>query len=263
MRTGECATATSTRMAANRLRLRLKPGDLLILSLKNELTLPAAGVSAAMSGMRMAISGPCASGVMTSSSTNLHFHGISVPPVCHQDDVLKTVIQPGDPPFVYRFRIPANEPPGLYWYHPHVHGFNKPQVAGGASGALIVEGIERANRELAGLPERVFVIRDQDLLNPQAEPPKTSAVPPMVLHDAEGDILNTGTGLGKPAMDLSLNFVPVPFPDYTPAVIAAEAARAAILARAECFGADVSRSAGPGERGSAAAGSSFARWRAH
>jgi phospholipase C len=33
-------------------------------------------------------------------------------------------------------------------------------VLGGASGALIVEGIERANRQLAGLPERVFVIRD-------------------------------------------------------------------------------------------------------
>jgi FtsP/CotA-like multicopper oxidase with cupredoxin domain len=200
--------------------LRLKPGDLLILSLKNELTLPVAGDAAAMNGMRMAVSGPCASDVMTSSSTNLHFHGISVPPVCHQDDVLKTVIQPGDRPFEYRFRIPSDEPAGLYWYHPHVHGFNKPQVAGGASGALIVEGIERANRELAGLPERVFVIRDQDLLNPQAEPLKTSAVPPIVLHDAEGDILNTGTGAGKPAMDLSINFVPVPFPDYTPAVIA-------------------------------------------
>jgi len=200
--------------------LRLKPGDLLILSLKNELTLPVAGGAAAGNGMRMAVSGPCASGIMTASSTNLHFHGISAPPVCHQDDVLKTVIQPGDRPFEYRFRVPADEPPGLYWYHPHVHGFTKPQVAGGASGALIVEGIERANRELAGLPERVFVIRDQDLLNPQAKPLRTSAVPPIVLHDAEGDILNTGTGTGKPAMDLSINFVPVPFPDYTPAVIA-------------------------------------------
>jgi len=41
---------------------------------------------------------------------------------------------------------------------------------GGASGALIVEGIERANHEAAGLPERVLVIRDQDLLNPNADP---------------------------------------------------------------------------------------------
>ncbi len=91
--------------------------------------------------------------------------------VCHQDDVLKTSIPSGDPPFEYRFRIPENEPPGLYWYHPHIHGFSKVQVLGGASGAIIVEGIERANRELAGLPERVLIIRDQDLLTPTLRRP--------------------------------------------------------------------------------------------
>jgi hypothetical protein len=31
--------------------------------------------------------------------------------------------------------------------------------------------------------------------------------------------LNTGTGKGKPARDLSINFVPVAFPDYKPATI--------------------------------------------
>jgi len=110
---------------------------------------------------------------MTSTSTNLHFHGLTVPPVCHQDDVLKTSIQSDDPPFEYRFRIPDNEPPGLYWYHPHIHGFSTAQVLGGLSGAMIVEGIERANPEVAGLPERVLVIRDQDLLNPKAPPNKS------------------------------------------------------------------------------------------
>ena len=69
---------------------------------------------------------------------------LTVPPVCHQDDVLKTSIQPDDSPFEYRLRIPADEPPGLYWYHPHIHGFSKAQVLGGASGALIIEGLERA-----------------------------------------------------------------------------------------------------------------------
>ena len=157
---------------------------------------------------------------MNALATNLHFHGTTVPPVCHQDDVLHTLIQPGDPPFEYRFRIPGDEPPGLYWYHPHVHGFTNQQVLGGASGALIVEGIERANKALAGLPEQVFVVRDQELLH--AEAPVADAAlnpPPPVLRDAEGDILNTGTSGGKPAKDLSINFVPVPFPKYPPAVI--------------------------------------------
>ena len=144
-----------------------------------------------------------------------------MPPVCHQDDVLRTIVAAGDPPFEYRFQIPLDQPPGLYWYHPHIHGFATAPVLGGASGALIIEGIERANRQLGGLPERVFIVRDQELLHPDAQPPTTSSVsPPPVLRDPEGDILNTGTGGGKPAKDLSINFVPVPFPEYTPAVIA-------------------------------------------
>jgi len=215
--------------------LRLNPGDELILRLKNELTdaaksatqpqaLPRTGAANAGpsdDSMSMTVANACANGKMTALSTNLHFHGLSVPAVCHQDDVLRTMVQPGDPPFEYRFKIPADEPPGLYWYHPHVHGFTKAQVLGGASGALIIEGIERANRELAGLPERVFIVRDQDLVNPNAAPLKTdpSKLPPVIL-DAEGDVMNTGTGTGKPAKDLSLNFVPVAYPDYRPSVIA-------------------------------------------
>ena len=81
---------------------------------------------------------------MTLPSTNPHFHGLAVPPVCHQDETLRTLIQPGDPPFEYRVQIPKNQPPGLYWYHPHVHGFTEEQLLGGASGALIVEGMEQA-----------------------------------------------------------------------------------------------------------------------
>jgi FtsP/CotA-like multicopper oxidase with cupredoxin domain len=45
------------------------------------------------------------------------------------------------------------------------------------------------------------------------------------LPDAEGDILNTGTDGGKPAKDLSLNFVPVAYPDYKPALIAMKPAQ--------------------------------------
>jgi len=85
---------------------------------------------------------------------------------------------------------------------------------------MIIEGIERTNRELAGLSERVMIVRDQDLVNPNAVPTQSGSVPlPPVSLDAEGDVLNTGTGTGKPAKDLSLNFVPVPYPDYPPAVI--------------------------------------------
>src|ERR1700691_5188167 len=84
---------------------------------------------------------------------------------------------------------------------------------------MIIEGIERANKAVAGLPERVLVIRDQDLLNPNSPPSKSEPVVPKFLVDHDGDAANTGTGFGKPAKDLSINFVPVPYPDPPPAAI--------------------------------------------
>jgi len=203
--------------------LRLNPGDTLILHLKNELTDLGAPTEVSMpvhNAHAMAAHGdPCISGVMSATSTNLHFHGLTIPPVCHQDEVLRTSVQPGDAPFEYRFKVPADEPPGLYWYHPHMHGFSKAQVLGGASGALIVEGLEHANSAASGLPERVFVIRDEDLLNPTAAPSKSEPVVPKMLVDRDGDTANTGTGSGRPAKDLSINYISVPYPDYTPAKI--------------------------------------------
>lgn len=201
--------------------LRVSPGDLVILYLRNALTEPKTDHPAVHTGHvhSEAPGASCTGGGMTDVSTNLHFHGLTIPPVCHQDDVMNTYIQPGDHPFEYRFRIPQDEPPGLYWYHPHIHGFSKDQLLGGASGALIVEGIERSRSNVAGLPERVFVIRDQDLVNPDAPPSKSEPVVPKFMIDRDGDAANNGTGFGKPAKDLSINYVPVPYPDYPSAVI--------------------------------------------
>ena len=201
--------------------LRVKPGDLVILRLRNEMT--DVDGSAKMTGpthtMHMGQRGCTASVEMGPIATNLHFHGTTIPPTCHEDDVLRTAVEPGDPAFTYRFRIPEDEPPGLYWYHPHIHGFSKQQVLGGASGALIVEGIERAKPELAGLPERVFVIRDEDLAHPNAPPSRFEPKVPKFLIDRDGDAANNGTGFGMPAKDLSINYVSVPYPDYPPAMI--------------------------------------------
>ena len=203
--------------------LRANPGDLVIIRLKNDLTNPhPAAATPDHAQMQMGDKygeKPCTPGRMTATSTNLHFHGLTIPPTCHQDDVLTTSIQPSDRPFEYKFRIPENEPPGLYWYHPHIHGFSETEVLGGASGALIVQGIERADSALVGLPEQVLVIRDRDLLNPNAPPDKSEPVVPKMFFDRDGDAANTGTGFGQPAKDLSINFVPVPYPSYQPAIV--------------------------------------------
>jgi len=137
----------------------------------------------------------CKPEAVSAAVTNLHFHGLTVPPTCHQDDVLRTAILPGED-FEYRVTIPKDEPPGLYWYHPHPHGYSERQVQGGASGALIVEGLENVYPALSGLRERVIVLRDQPLSNPG-------------FLDSQ-----------IPAWDVSINYVPVIFPAYQPATVA-------------------------------------------
>jgi FtsP/CotA-like multicopper oxidase with cupredoxin domain len=216
-----CYVAADGSLSPN---LRLRPGDLLILRLKNELSESAQQQAASPRQHAHASANPtgdpCTRGEMSAITTNLHFHGMAIPAVCHGDDVLQTSIDPSDPPFEYRVRIPADQPPGLYWYHPHIHGFAESKILGGASGVLIIEGIERVNTKLAGLPERVFIVRDQPLVNPDAQPVQTGSMPPPnVLRDAEGDILNGANDGGMPARDLSINQVPVSFPKYEPAII--------------------------------------------
>ena len=181
--------------------LRVNPGDKLIIHFQNQL--PGGGPPSFndnMAGMQMDPSfkdntgiNPC-HGVMNPNVANLHFHGTNTAPVCGQDNVTAVLIQPGQN-FDYNLQIPLNEPPGLYWYHTHAHGYADMQVGGGASGALIVEGLQTVDPSLKGLPERTLVLRDQNL--PAAE-----------MNDPN-----------IPAWDLSINYVQVKYPDYTPAVI--------------------------------------------
>jgi suppressor of ftsI len=93
--------------------------------------------------------------------TNLHFHGMEVSPLAPQDDVVSMLAQPGQT-LHYDLRIPANHPPGLFWYHPHPHGESAQQTLDGLSGAIVVDGIDRYVPAVRGLRERVLVVRTQD-----------------------------------------------------------------------------------------------------
>jgi FtsP/CotA-like multicopper oxidase with cupredoxin domain len=144
--------------------LRVTPGDELDLDIVNRIQ----NDDAMKSKMAMPMTMPDArgpncgdGGPMTIDATNVHYHGMNISPTCRQDDVISTLIQPGTAGFKYKIPIPATQPPGLYWYHPHVHGFTEFQLNGGAAGALIVEGMEKVHPEVAGLTERVFIVRQQ------------------------------------------------------------------------------------------------------
>jgi FtsP/CotA-like multicopper oxidase with cupredoxin domain len=173
--------------------LHVHPGDHLIINLTNNT--PASPVDAIL-----AASNYCGDIAMTKSSVNLHFHGTNTLPVCREDEVIRTIINSGQT-FRYDIHFPSNEPPGLYWYHPHLHGLVEAALQGGASGAIVVDGIQRVKPEVAGLRHRIFMIRDQNVLG---NPPPGGRIP---------------------SWDLTLNFVPIAYPREIPAVIQMRSAR--------------------------------------
>jgi FtsP/CotA-like multicopper oxidase with cupredoxin domain len=161
--------------------LHLNPGDHLVITVTNNTP---AGTNP------MELNAPnCGAAFMNSSSLNIHYHGTNTSPTCGQDEVIKTVINSGQT-FQYNVAFPSNEPTGLYWYHPHIHGISEPAVLGGASGAIVVDGIQNVQPAVAGLPQQIIVLRDQPQFNGLTEGP--------------GGCTN-----GVPFQDITVNNVPV------------------------------------------------------
>ena len=175
--------------------LHVKPGDTLTVTVTNHVPPPPPGSPTEV------VSNPsntCGDSTMTITSLNVHYHGTNTSPACHGDQVIHTIINSGET-FTYTLHFPTDEPPGLYWYHPHVHGIAEAAVQGGASGAIVVEGIQNVQPAVAGLRERVLVFRDQTVAG---APTPGGAVP---------------------AWDISLNYVPISYPALTPGIIRMQA----------------------------------------
>jgi FtsP/CotA-like multicopper oxidase with cupredoxin domain len=171
--------------------LHIKPGDRLDLTLHNQLPPP----SGASNWPTIAsIETICGAARQNASSVNLHFHGTNTSPACHADNVIHTIVNAGRT-FRYSVKIPKDEPPGLYGYHPHIYGLADAAVQGGATGAIVVDGIENLQPAVSGLPERILMVRDQSVAGSFTR-----------AHDV-------------PSLDITLNYVPIPYPAYTPAVI--------------------------------------------
>ncbi|MGA2369209.1 MAG: multicopper oxidase family protein [Candidatus Korobacteraceae bacterium] len=184
--------------------LRLNPGDQLNLNLTNSIQAPYDKYDKFPKKMQMSMQVPepatkqpdpdCNGGTILPSTTNMHFHGMNIPPICHQDDVIYTLIQSGDPPFPYSFQVPPNDNPGMYWYHVHPHGQATTQLNGGASGALFIEGTINGTQ---GLPERVLVIRQQ-FKNPNSWLPGPNQLTinfqPALFPDAPSPFINMQYG---------------------------------------------------------------------
>ena len=172
--------------------LHVNPGDTLNITLKNDI--PAA-LASALRDMSMAVGpSPCLATSMNNTSVNMHFHGTNISPTCHSDEVIHTIVNAGQS-YTYSLKFPADEPPGLYWYHPHIHGFSESALQGGASGAIVVDGIEAVQPAVKGLPSRTLIIRDLVVAG------------------------NATPGGVVPAWDVSLNYVPNSYPAQQAAVL--------------------------------------------
>ena len=120
----------------------VKPGETIQIDLRNNL--PAEP--------------PPGSSVMR-DDINLHFHGLGVSPQRPGDDVLDVMVKPGKKAR-YVIPIPTSQEPGLYWYHPHIHGETNFQVGeSGMSGAIVVEGLAHHLHGLAKMKQRLIIVR--------------------------------------------------------------------------------------------------------
>jgi FtsP/CotA-like multicopper oxidase with cupredoxin domain len=112
------------------------------------------------------------------NSTNLHVHGLEVQP--HLFEPLGTAdphapmisIPPEGGTKSYRFDIPIDQPPGLFWYHPHKHGSTAVQAVSGMAGGILIKGNIDQVPEIAAATDNIMVIQDIGLFptdNPELD----------------------------------------------------------------------------------------------
>jgi FtsP/CotA-like multicopper oxidase with cupredoxin domain len=142
-------------------------------------------------------------------NTNLHFHGLETRPtpcgpgIAPGDDVVTTFFAPEGRPSprgacqsAYEIAIPDDQPPGLYWYHTHVHGESEAQTLLGLSGAIVVENADDDARRQRGVVDKILVVRDHPVPEPEhaAAPQPATVVPPGNGHRSEPAIVMPPAG---------------------------------------------------------------------
>jgi FtsP/CotA-like multicopper oxidase with cupredoxin domain len=145
--------------------LRVAPGDRVDLTVRNRVSVP----------------------------INTHFHGWWVDPSGDADNVFVEA-QPGAA-IRSRLTLPRTHPRGLFWYHPHVHGYTNESVWNGLSGPIIVEGGVESLPQYRGCRDRLLAFKGF-ALDPQA------ATPTMLSVEKAGapQVVTTTNGVVNPTM---------------------------------------------------------------
>jgi FtsP/CotA-like multicopper oxidase with cupredoxin domain len=128
--------------------LDVKPGNTMYITVRNGL--PPSGMPCPMPHSNTINSGMF-------NISNLHTHGLHVSPSGVSDNVFIEIC-PGVAQN-YVIHIPADQPPGTYWYHSHVHGSTALQVSSGMEGALIVEGGIDNVPQIKAMAQKTFLLQ--------------------------------------------------------------------------------------------------------
>ncbi|HEY1655775.1 MAG TPA: multicopper oxidase family protein, partial [Candidatus Tumulicola sp.] len=152
--------------------IRVRPGERFAIRIVNDISAPSKGETVASNVLPrcMPMSMPLVPAVhyvgylnreiddrwmpKLSTDTNLHLHGFEGP--ADEENVFLSTLSTPMHACEYSIVVPKTQPPGTYFYHPHVHGGSFAQVAGGLSGVWIVEPDAP---QIARADEHVLVLR--------------------------------------------------------------------------------------------------------
>ncbi|MFO8041292.1 MAG: multicopper oxidase family protein [Sodalinema sp.] len=90
--------------------------------------------------------------------TNLHFHGLHIPPTGNADNTFLEVAPGGSQR--YEFTIPEDHPAGTFFYHPHYHGWVAHQVLAGLGGLFVIRGDLDEIQEVQQATEQFVILKD-------------------------------------------------------------------------------------------------------
>jgi len=123
---------------------------------------------------------------------NFHSHGVITSPLSPGDNVVDVKVLPGQT-FDTSIAIADENSSGMYWYHTHVHGFVNDGISNGMSGALIIGDVLATFPGLAGITERVMLLKDM----------KIQKGAPVQDPDPAGKTRRTINGLFKPEITIA------------------------------------------------------------
>lgn len=175
-----CPPGSRTFAPYGGIRMQLDAGDHLRMRLINRLPpVPADAIYAHGSD-------PMMKGMLAANPVNIHTHGLIVEPrkagpadhsygdyvyvLGYPAGKLPPMMSPDetatDKPIQYDIYVPPDHPPGLYWFHPHVHGLNINQLSEGLSGIITIGRVTDYVSAPSGsdIHERFLILKDMQVL---------------------------------------------------------------------------------------------------